>query len=361
MVQTAITIQSHLLTQLPDDAALLSQSGQTLVNLALIEMQEKHWEQAASALRQAIDRQQSALTLIPGELDYEKLLCDHYVHLNTCLQQGNIGQGDQLEQNHRQIVHWSQQIVSRQPTAISYQWTYGNSCQELATLLADSPDHLADATVWAEKAVDCFRQLADEYRTVPAYGHRCGHALSCLASLMQQRGELTQCRTHLQRALSYLEKSVRDAPGNKTYPKCQAVAENNLAWFLVTCTDPQLRDLQLSLQHAQQAVDLNPKEGSHWNTLGVAHYRNGQYEEAVAALTKASELNKGAQMIDLLCLGMAYWQLQDQETAQHWYQEAIRGMDEDASDDAELQPFREEAERLLRATTSPAASELTQE
>ena len=358
MGQQAVAIQTDLIVQLPEDTMLLSESGQALCEMALVETHARRWQEAVGLFRQAIDRQQSALKMTPGELEFEKRLCNHYVSLNDCLRQGKIEEPDQLEGSLRQIVYWSQQIVSQQPGAVSYKWRNGDACQALAELLSDSPARLAEATQWAEKAVDCFEKLAAEDRTVPVYGHRCGHAVSCLAQVMQRRGELAQCRTQLERALRYLEASVRSDPANKAYPKCQAVAENNLAWFLVTCTDPQLRDPQVALQHAKRAVDLNPGEGSHWNTLGVAHYRNNQYTEAVAALTKSLELNKGAKGsakgFDLFCLAMAHWQLNDQETARRWYQEAVRCMDEDASSDAELQRFREEATELLGMTGSSA-------
>jgi tetratricopeptide (TPR) repeat protein len=276
MAQEAIAIQADLIARLPDDAMLLSESGQAWNDLALINMGQKQWEQAAGILRQAIDRQQSALKTAPGELACQKCLCDLYVNLNDCLRQGKIGEPEELEACLHQIVYWSEQVLRQQPGAVRYRSMRGDACQKLAELLADSPARLTEATQLAEKAVDCFDALASEYRVVPEYGHRCGHAVDGLAQLMQRRGEMVRCREYLQRALQYLETSVRSAPRNKAYAKCQAVAENNLAWFLVTCTDRQLRDPQLALQHAKLAVDLNPGEGTGWNTLGVAHYCRGE-------------------------------------------------------------------------------------
>ena len=202
--QQAMAIQTELLAQCPGDAGLLSESALTLGVMALVEMQAKRWHDAAGLLRQAIKRQQAALTMTPGERDelhYQKRLCDHYVSLHECLRQGKIGEPGELEDDLRHIAHWSEQIVAQQPVSVPFRWRKGDACQALAELLTDSPARLEEATQWANEAVDCFTKLAAEDRDVPAFGHRCGHALGCLATLMQRRGELTQCRTHMERAV----------------------------------------------------------------------------------------------------------------------------------------------------------------
>src|SRR5262249_20928000 len=61
---------------------------------------------------------------------------------------------------------------------------------------------------------------------------------------------------------------------------------NNLAWLLATCPDSKLRDPKRAVELAQETVTSAPKEGNHWNTLGVALYRAGDWKAAIVALKK---------------------------------------------------------------------------
>src|SRR5262249_54030732 len=63
-----------------------------------------------------------------------------------------------------------------------------------------------------------------------------------------------------------------------------AGAHSRLAWLLATSADPKRRDPRQAVAEAQRAVDLDPKNGKYWNTLGVAHYRDGNWRAAVDAL-----------------------------------------------------------------------------
>src|SRR5262249_27242856 len=72
-----------------------------------------------------------------------------------------------------------------------------------------------------------------------------------------------------------------------------AAALNGLAWKFATCADLKLRNPAEAVKLAEASTRLAPQDGANWNTLGVAHYRAGEYEAAVAALTRSMELSKG--------------------------------------------------------------------
>ena len=127
------------------------------------------------------------------------------------------------------------------------------------------------------------------------------------------------------------------------------LAQNNLAWFLAACPNPQLRDVPQALVLAQKVTQLTPKDGNSWNTLGVIHYRSGNWKAAVDALTKAEELSKGTLLgTDGLFLGMANWKRGDRQQAVYWYDRAVQLLDMPKSDDDELVRFRAEAVILIR-------------
>ena len=57
---------------------------------------------------------------------------------------------------------------------------------------------------------------------------------------------------------------------------------NALAWHFVTGLPKELRKPVLGVKLARGAVELEPEVGTYWNTLGVAHYRAGDWNAAIA-------------------------------------------------------------------------------
>jgi tetratricopeptide (TPR) repeat protein len=153
------------------------------------------------------------------------------------------------------------------------------------------------------------------------------------ALLLSQVGRVAEARAHYEKGLA-------------TQPE-SSVSLNNLAWLLVTCADPKLRDPGRAIELARKAVELAPKVGTHWNTLGVAQYRAGDWKAAIDSLTKSMELRKGGDSNDWFFLAMAHWQVGDKTQARSWYDKAVPWMEKEQPRDAELIRFRVEAAALL--------------
>jgi tetratricopeptide (TPR) repeat protein len=119
--------------------------------------------------------------------------------------------------------------------------------------------------------------------------------------------------------------------------------QNNLAWLLATCPEAKVRNPARAVALAQQAVDANPKEGAFWTTLGVAHYRAGDWKAARAALVKSVELARGPDALNAFFLAMTHWQLGDKDEARKWYDRAVERM----SMNEELWRVRAEAAALM--------------
>ena len=105
---------------------------------------------------------------------------------------------------------------------------------------------------------------------------------------------------------------------------------------------------------AKRAVELKPTERAFWNTLGVAHYRAGDWNAAVAALEKANAFTSGGDSAAQFFLAMACWHLGQKDRAGQWYDQAVQGMENQRPppgtlpDTPQLQRFRAEAEALLK-------------
>jgi tetratricopeptide (TPR) repeat protein len=129
---------------------------------------------------------------------------------------------------------------------------------------------------------------------------------------------------------------------------------NEVSWFLATCPDPKLRDPARAVQLAQRALDLSEQVGHNWNTLGVAHYRAGNWKAAVEALDKSRAFRNGGDAFDFFFLAMACWQLGQKDAALKWYKQAVEWVEKNSQALAkdplhteELRRFRSEAETLL--------------
>ena len=126
-----------------------------------------------------------------------------------------------------------------------------------------------------------------------------------------------------------------------------ALGHNDLAWLLATSSDAKLRNPVLAVELAAKAIELAPKAGNFRNTLGVAHYRTGDWTASIQALENSVELRKGGDSFDFFFLAMTHWRLDHKEQARKWYDQAVTWMDENAAHDAELLRFRAEASELL--------------
>ena len=74
-----------------------------------------------------------------------------------------------------------------------------------------------------------------------------------------------------------------------------AVAHNDLAWLLATCSKKSVRNPKVALTHAEKAVSMTKREdGQFLDTLAAAHALAGDWDKAVATAREAVKLLDGA-------------------------------------------------------------------
>jgi eukaryotic-like serine/threonine-protein kinase len=158
------------------------------------------------------------------------------------------------------------------------------------------------------------------------------------------------------RGKAYLHTGQKDkaAEDFRKAGKLKPYQANNLAWELATSLNPLHRDPSLAVELAKQAIRQLPGEAGCWNTLGVAHYRAGNWEESLAALQKSMDLGKGGDSFDWVFVAMAHWQLGNHdeankayEQALHWLEKNKEALEKDKEHAEELRRFRAEAEEIL--------------
>jgi tetratricopeptide (TPR) repeat protein len=133
---------------------------------------------------------------------------------------------------------------------------------------------------------------------------------------------------------------------------------NDLAWHLATCPQIQLRDVAEATRLATKTVELSPKEGTVWNTLGVVHYRCNRWKEAVDALEKSIALFAGKnEAFNTFFLAMAHWQLGNKAEARLWFDKGVAWANMHEPKNDELRRFRTEAVELVRKESATKENE----
>ncbi len=121
------------------------------------------------------------------------------------------------------------------------------------------------------------------------------------------------------------------------------------AWMLAAATDTGYRDPHRAIGMANELIRNSPKVRDVWTTLGVAHYRVGAWNDAIAALEQSEAAAPGLfTAANGFFLAMAYCRLGEREKGREWYVKALQSA-ESASQPTgrELTLFRSEAAPLL--------------
>jgi tetratricopeptide (TPR) repeat protein len=114
--------------------------------------------------------------------------------------------------------------------------------------------------------------------------------------------------------------------------------------------DLHRRDANAALQLAEKAIELEPAVGNHWTAVGLARYRQGQWQPALADLEKARQLptqQRWDEAIDWFSLAMCYGQLGQRDAARQSFEKGDAWMKSNAPDDERLIRLRAEAGALL--------------
>jgi len=168
-------------------------------------------------------------------------------------------------------------------------------------------------------------------------------------------------RARLYLRMGQLERAEADWANTMKRVQGDGHALNSIAWQLVADPDPRLHRPKEAVELAQKAVAALPDAAHIWNTLGVALYREGRWNDAIVALERSIQLGKGGNSVDLLFMAMARERAGD-PTAAAWFDKAVlRLKNHRQRPDSEVARFRAEADELfghVRAApaTRPAQS-----
>lgn len=177
-------------------------------------------------------------------------------------------------------------------------------------------------------------EAISECRTALRLAPDSGFARVNLAAALRTQGNWIE-------SIAELREAVRLLPGFER-------ARTELAWQLAMCPNIEARDIDGALRHAEQAVELAPRDALAYTALAAAHYRFGRWSDAIADLNTSLELN-GEQLDAWLLLAMAHWQLGEEKEAIEWYEKAKRRPKTGAVEES-VRRLWDEARELLGRT-----------
>jgi Flp pilus assembly protein TadD len=194
--------------------------------------------------------------------------------------------------------------------------------QELAlTLLTlgwvletSGPAAIAEKTYW--EALAHQEKLQADYPQHPDSWRHLARCRTYLGAVLQEQGRVPDAEKMFRAADRVFRDGLSALPD---YPE----ANNDFAWFLATCPQQQFRDSKLALVLAKKAVASQPKTVSYWTTLGTAHYRNGNWSDALEVLRRATvDLDRPSAAAQF-ALAMTHWQLGAKDDARRQYDRAV--------------------------------------
>ncbi len=136
---------------------------------------------------------------------------------------------------------------------------------------------------------------------------------------------------------------------------------NNEGWAVVSLPEKSIEEYQLALEKMQKASNLEPNDWNIINTLGVAQYRVGAYEDTLVTLREAekrqADANEEAEPANAAFIAMSLHQLGRAEEAQGALGR-LRGLFDGGqfANDKKAQGYLIEAEKLFAGENSKVNS-----
>jgi len=284
---------------------------------------------------QALELTEKLAADFPARPAYQLELGNGYHDL--ALELSSAGRYQEAEKTYRRALALFTKLVGDFPAVPAYRDRLGVTQFNLGGLLKITDRREAE-TVFRQ-ALAVFERLSTDYPGTPSYRERLVTYYYRLSLLLRNTDRSREVEEAHRRAVALQEGLLGDFPALPRY-------QERLARLLVMDPNPQAGEAHRAVELAQQAVAGARENGNYWRTLSGAHYRAGDWNAAVVAVEKSMEFRPSSRS-NWLFLAMAHWQQGDKEQARHWYDEAVGWMEKNRPDDDELHCLRAEAAALL--------------
>jgi serine/threonine protein kinase/tetratricopeptide (TPR) repeat protein len=340
-----------------DQARWLSSFGGLLARM-------KQPEEALRVRQQAADLLAKLATQYPKDPAYRHHLAIANINLGNSHPEAGAEHGPKAnpagEVAFRRAKTILENLVGEFPARPDYRWDLALADFNLGALLHKA-GRLKEAEPVEREAISRYQKLAYDFPDIPDYRFELARSFGNLALLLEKTDRPAEAERALRGAIQSLELLVASVPdrieyrdyllgyyfslgqllddmaqygeaekllrrGLQRYPNTLNLT-NQLAWLLANCADPNVRKPAEAVELAKSLVRVESKEAEPWQTLGVAHYRAGNYADAVNALEKAISISPPSDSRRWLFLAMAESKLGHQQQARKWYDLAAAWME----------------------------------
>ncbi len=379
----AVVLHSKLAAEFPNSSEYQSELARAHTGMGNFLRGIGQSDEAEQAYRRAMAIRQKLAADSPAAPMHREELSLAYTNLGVLLQ--DMGRAVEAEKAYREAIALREKLAADSPLVTEHRIGLAHAHYVMGNFLQGA-GRRADAERAYHRAIELGEKLAIDSPSVLEYRSLLAMNYNNLGHLLLRTARPTEAERAYRRSVALREKLAADSPSRPDFKSdlsrsrgnlitllaetgrwedakdeiqravarqetvADAGAQNQLAWILATHADPRLRDEQLALRLAKKAVELQSQAGANWNSLGVAHYRAGNWKSGIEALERSMKLNNGGLPFDWFFLAMAHWRQGDKDKARKWCTQAIDWMQKNKSRDQELRRFRAEAEDLLGIT-----------
>jgi tetratricopeptide (TPR) repeat protein len=346
-------------------------------------------DEAVAAHREACKTSEALVTKFPSIPKYRSLLGGSLTNLGLALEE--LGQRDEAERVHIQAIEIKEKLVAEHPENSNDESELGASLNNRAmaiikknpaaavrllqkalahqrAALAVEPENptyrgflrnhwgaLGDALLKLGNHREAARASAELVRVSPHPAQDCFFAASHLAQCVPMAESDSSLSTDDQARLarSYAAQCFELAARSGEWTPDDAFDINPVAWLLVIGASPQLYDPARALRLAEKATKLAPHEPNYWFVLGVARYRLGDIEGALAAVERARHDRSEPSPNDYLLLAMAVYRQGQAAEARTMYEQIVEALKRTHPLSAETKRFCAEAGVLMGLAELP--------
>jgi serine/threonine-protein kinase len=226
-------------------------------------------------------------------------------------------------------------MVEAWPSYVQYRYNLAVYSSMLGQLLGKLEQE-SRAREELQRAVDLLTQLRDEVPQDPLFSDALAEGYRHQGDLLRRVGDESAARESYDQSLA-LRNQLTDEPEDVW----------KLVDLLTHCADPEMRDPERAVELARAITDQVPTNAKYWSALGAAHYRVGQWQQALESLTQATQLRQEANSLDLFYLALSHAQMDNADEAQSSFQLAVIAMQQNQPGNARLAELRSEAAALL--------------
>lgn len=300
--QEAITTWEAWLAETPDDALCRARVADCYGSLAQSLALLGRNDEARAAYERALALEEPLSRETPGNSDLAFRVLVRHVNLANLLPLQSMDQ----KRHYLAAVETGRQLATS-PSDPRARHALATVLANYGQILLDQPD---DAHRMLQEAVQLRRQLANENSTFQSVS-ALATTLASLAACEWKLNRADESRDHYREAFAMFQAAFahdRDEPLDTDWQEHQADAHGAVAFARATCPFPEWADVAEATKHAQHALAI--RENSHDRiALGIALYRNADYQAAVVSFEQAfrGQPQKELSDLSLYVAALAYW------------------------------------------------------